>query len=315
MSARSRLGLYLHPVDRAIGALLVVSIVVGVASWRTGVPEVAILTRLHLALLVALVLFCVAASRRGHAPWVVFGRPLLAIVIIYTLYTSLGRLGLASMPFRADETLSALDTWLFAGRDPSLLLEPWLSPGRVEFYAFFYALFIPYINLSLILGSLGRPPVERDQFLTGWAFTYALSYLGYLFLPAQGPVVLHAADYGVALQGGYFLHTILRAVENTGGNLGAFPSLHVGASVYLCLFDVRTSRLRGLTYLPIVLLICVATVVLRFHYVVDLVAGAAIGYACTRLGPWAMARWAKARQGEGLPALPGGEGDVLPAVS
>jgi membrane-associated phospholipid phosphatase len=94
--------------------------------------------------------------------------------------------------------------------------------------------------------------------------------------------------------------------------MGAFPSLHVGASIYLCLFDLRTSSLRGLTYAPIVLLIYAATLVLRFHYVVDLVAGTLIGLVCTRLGPWAFTRWARARQDRGLPALAGGEGDVLP---
>jgi hypothetical protein len=45
--------------------------------------------------------------------------------------------------------------------------------------SFVYGAFIPYINLSLALGCLGRPPGERDRFLTGWVFTYAISYLGY----------------------------------------------------------------------------------------------------------------------------------------
>ena len=311
-SALDRLRLHLHPVDRTIGALLVVSILVGLATSRAGTPEIATLTQLHLALLTALALFAVAAKRWAAAPWVVFGRPLLAIFIVYTLYTSLGRLGMAAMPFRADALLSRIDTRLFGGRDPSLLLEPWLTPARVELCAFFYAFFIPYINLSLMLGALGRPPLERDQFLTGWALIYAISYLGYVFVPAQGPAVLHASDYEVALQGGYFLRTVLRAVEDTGGSMGAFPSLHVGASVYLCVFDLRTHRLRGLTYAPMVLVIYLATVVLRFHYVIDLVMGTLLGLACTRLGPWAFTRWARARQAHGLPALPGGEGDVLP---
>jgi hypothetical protein len=194
------------------------------------------------------------------------------------------------------------------------------TPGWVEFYSFVYAAFIPYIYLSLFLGSLGRPPGERDRFLTGWVFTYVLSYLGYLFLPAHGPVVYLAGEYTVKLSGGFFYRTVVLGNELTGGIQGAFPSLHVGCSLYLCLFDLRTNRLRGLTYLPLVLLIYGATVFLRYHYVVDLVAGTAVAVACVPLGGRVFNAWAAARRRAGRPAWPGGEGeiggegDVLPPV-
>jgi membrane-associated phospholipid phosphatase len=158
---------------------------------------------------------------------------------------------------------------------------------------------------------LGRQPPERDQFLTGWVFTYAISYLGYLFLPAYGPVVYHAGDYELALRGGFFYRTVVAGVEAAGGPHGAFPSLHIGGSMYLCCFDLKSNRLRGLTYLPIVLLIYVATVFLRYHYVVDLIAGTLIAWTCIRLGPWAFSRWVQGRRSAGLVPLPGGEGDDL----
>ena len=93
-----------------------------------------------------------------------------------------------------------------------------------------------------------------------------------------------------------------------------FPSLHVGGSVYLCLFDLRTNRLRGLTYLPMVLLIYVATIFLRYHYIVDLIAGTIIAAGCIPLGQRAFVRWTRRREQAGLPALPGGEADALLAL-
>lgn len=308
----SRFRLTFHPVDRTIAAILLIAIAVGVTPRARASAEMGILLWLHLGLLAALALFSMVAARWERATWSVFGRPLVAVAIIFTIYGSLGRLGMTAMPYRADAFLSEIDQKLFLGYDPTFLIEPHLSAARVEFFSVFYALFIPYVNLSLALGALGRPPLERDQFLTGWVFTYAFSYLGYIFLPAQGPAAFHAVEYGVSLEGGYFYRVIMRAVEDTGGMLGAFPSLHVGASLYLCLFDMRTNRLRALTYLPVVMMIYLATVVLRFHYVIDLVVGTLIGAACTRLGPWAFSRWARARQAASMPALPGGEGDVLP---
>jgi hypothetical protein len=84
--------------------------------------------------------------------------------------------------------------------------------------------------------------------------------------------------------------------------------------VYLCLFDLRTNRLRGLTYLPMVLLIYVATIFLRYHYIVDLIAGTVIAAGCIPLGKRALVHWIWLRQQAGLPALPGGEADALSAL-
>jgi membrane-associated phospholipid phosphatase len=89
----------------------------------------------------------------------------------------------------------------------------------------------------------------------------------------------------------------------------------VGGSVYLCLFDLKTNRLRGLTYLPMVLGIYVATIMLRYHYVVDLIAGTVIAAGCIPLAQKVFLRWALRREAAGLPALPGGEADALPAFS
>ena len=58
-----------------------------------------------------------------------------------------------------------------------------------------------------------------------------------------------------------------------GGPHGAFPSLHVGASLFATLFDLRhRNPLRALIYFPLVAMIALATLVLRYHYAVDLVA-------------------------------------------
>jgi membrane-associated phospholipid phosphatase len=161
---------------------------------------------------------------------------------------------------------------------------------------------------------LGRPPGERDEFLTGWVLTYAISYLGYIFIPAHGPGAYHASEYHVALSGGMFYDIVVRGTELSGGFQGVFPSLHVGGSVYLCLFDLKTNRLRGLTYLPIVVLIYGATLMLRYHYVIDLIAGTLLAAVCVPLSRRIVLHWMRRREAARLPALPGGETDALPAV-
>jgi hypothetical protein len=297
-----------QPSDKAVAGLLVIA--VAVAAVR--VPDAPVLGLLlfHLALLVVFVITIAVVINWERVVWVQFLRPLVTVSVIFTCYSSLGRLGVVAMPYTADAALSRADTWLF-GVDPSVAVQPYLTAGRVEFFSFFYAAFIPYIYVTIVLNCLGRPPRERSWFLTGWVFTYTISFLGYIFVPAHGPGVYHAADYTVGLGGGYFYGVVLRGVEATGGMQGAFPSLHVGGSLYLCLFELQANRLRGLIYLPLVLLIYVSTVVLRYHYIVDLIAGTVIAAACLPLGRAAFDAWARRQSA----ALPGGPQDALPPVS
>jgi hypothetical protein len=307
--------LHVPPSDRTLACLLALAVGVAAVRLPAAARPVTVLLAVHAALFVAFVLAASAMARWEQSYWVIWARPALTVTVVFTLYSTLGRLGVAAMPYRADAALSRADTWLFVF-DPSLAVQAYQTPGRVEFFSFVYAAFIPYIYASLALGCLGRPASERDRFLTGWVFTYAISYLGYLFVPAHGPVIYHAADYSVDLDviGGYFYGLVVRGNEATGGLQGAFPSLHVGGSVYLCLFDLRDNRLRGLTYLPLVLLIYASTIFLRYHYVVDLIAGTVIAAGCIPLGRRAFDHWVGRRVFTGLPALPGGEGDALLAL-
>jgi hypothetical protein len=275
--------------------------------------QVATLLLIQVALLAGFLIGAACLMRWERGWWVQLVRPALTVGVIFTCYSTLGRLGIVAMPYRADAILSQLDTDIF-GVDPSLFVERYLTPARIEFFSIAYGAFIPYIYATIALNCLGRPPLERDQFLTGWVFTYTISYLGYLFVPAQGPVIFHAADYQNSLTGGCFYDLVLRGVDATGGLQGAFPSLHAGGSFYLCLFELKTNRLRAAIYLPLVVLIYLATIILRYHYVVDRIAGTVIPIACLYLGARVFEGWARRRQAAGMPALPGGEGDALRAI-
>src|SRR5262249_36842605 len=126
MAARgSDLLLRLHPADRVVLALLVLA--VGVAGLRlpaVGWPLVGlfVVPLLLLAGFASVMAVLVRWERRG---WVQFVRPAAIVTVIFTLYTTLGRLGVVAMPYLADGFLSKLDTALF-GFDPSLALEPYL---------------------------------------------------------------------------------------------------------------------------------------------------------------------------------------------
>jgi len=314
-SRGSRFLLRCPPSDRLVLLLLALSVIVTAARLPYTTPREPLLELLVIqsALLIGFGSAVLAMARWDQAFWVRFVRPAATVGVVFTCYTTLGKLGVTAMPYLADGWLARLDTILL-GSNPTFLLEPYLTPGRVEFFSFFYGAFIPYVYVTIALNCLGQPPLVREQFLTGWVILYFVSYLGYMFVPARGPGVFHEHDYTVAISGGYFYGLVIRGIETTGGMQGAFPSLHVGGSLYLCLFELRANRLRGLIYVPMVLLIYAATLVLRYHYVVDLIAGTVLAAVSLPLGRALFGRWAARRELAGLPALPGGEWDALPAV-
>ena len=301
----------MHPGDRTLLGLLTLAVLVCLIRWPVvGAPLTPIALSV-MGLLAGLVVAVCVLTCWENRRWVPYVRAVVAVTVVFSCYTVLGKLGVVAMPYLADAALARADNWLLRF-DPSLAIQKYQTPARVEFLSFVYASFIPYIYLSLFVGCIGKPPLERDQYLTGWIFTYAISYLGYIFVPAHGPVVYQADQYQVALDGGFFYRLVVLGNETTGGLQGVFPSLHVGCSVYLCASDLRKNPLRGLTYVPLVALIYVATIFLRYHYIVDLIAGTIIPIACIFLGERVVNRWARARQAAGLAALPGGDADAVP---
>ena len=205
---------------------------------------------------------------------------------IFTLYYTLGITAPMAFGWGADAFFAKIDKLLFLGNSPSLWIERFAGFGATEFFSFIYGFFIPYLYLSIIISCIGRPGNERQIFLNGLAVTYTVSFLGYLFTPAYGPVIFFRDQFSSSLSGGFFHSIVLDSIKNCGGPHGAFPSLHVGASSFVCLFDLKYSRLRGLTYLPLVILIIIATVFLRYHYVIDTVAGVSIALLAFHLATY-----------------------------
>ena len=265
----------------SLAILTVVTLTLGIAAAR-GAPLRDALA-LHAGLLSVYALFAVGLRRRAGT----LLRGVAVIVVMFTLYTTLGLVAFEAIPWLADPWLEAADRTLFLGLSPALFLAPLGATRWAEILSVFYAAFIPYLYLSIFLGLIGRPERERDEFVIGFATLYALSFLGYLFLPARGPIVELAGQFPNAVQGGAFHALVLRSVEAAGGPHGAFPSLHVGASFYAALFDLRQGNtLRALIYAPLLVLIVLATLVLRYHYAVDLIAGAMLALLAVRGGGW-----------------------------
>lgn len=182
-----------------------------------------------------------------------------------------------------DDLLIAADRALF-GVDVTVWLErftrPWLNDVFYMFYATYYFL---ALALGLVLWLRDRPAARRFVFTL--MVVYYVSYAGYFAVPALGPRFSQASLYTVSLTGtpiSRFINDSINSLEKT--KFDVFPSGHTMVSVAVLLVAWKRARDVFGWLLPIATGLIVSTVYCRFHYVVDVIAGAALAFVTVPLG-------------------------------
>jgi membrane-associated phospholipid phosphatase len=172
---------------------------------------------------------------------------------------------------KADGILAQLDVRLF-GSDPTTWFTPLLTPVTVTVlqicYTSYYFLFVIVVVVVLARHRY-RSFLSWSAVITGCFFT---TYLGYYFVPAYGPrihnhyeVLLPHTDVSRAIYGAIDSLDLIR--------LNAFPSGHTAVTLVYLAILFHENRKAAWIFLPLVVGLVVATVALRYHYLVDVVAG------------------------------------------
>jgi membrane-associated phospholipid phosphatase len=174
-------------------------------------------------------------------------------------------------PARLDAQLLAIDEWLL-GATPAMSLEPWIRPWLTDVMSFCYFLFLPYLALSMLYYFLAPLPLAQ-RFWAGLFTLYGIGFLGYSLVPAAGPWVYLAGQFTVPLTGGWITDLNARVIGAGSNGVDVFPSLHCAVSAYCLFFDLRHKRWRFVAYVVPCVGLWLSTVYLRYHYLIDLVAG------------------------------------------
>lgn len=173
-----------------------------------------------------------------------------------------------------DAWMASADRWLFGGADPLELLEPLISRPLSEWLAFsysFYAVLFPLV-LGAVLMRGGPVALRESAFVLGGALL--IGYVSYSLIPVKGPVLSRTFSVSLEL---YLLASVKEAMmDATRITWDCFPSMHTCCSVVLGWSAFRHARALFWWLLPIVASIPFACVYLRYHYVVDVLAGLAL---------------------------------------
>lgn len=213
------------------------------------------------------------------------------IIFIPILFDSFADILPWASPIERDSLLIQLDRILL-GVDPTVWLERFIHPALTELLTWAYAsyYFLPVI-LAVALYWRGKE-WDFDRAIFGVVLGFYLSYVGYFLVPAIGPRFTLAHLHKVDLHGIFAADAIretLNALERFKQD--AFPSGHT-AVVLLVLYYAR-HYVRGLfwVFLPVVVALIFSTVYLRYHYVIDVLAGILLAVFCVVLERVATARW------------------------
>jgi membrane-associated phospholipid phosphatase len=131
-----------------------------------------------------------------------------------------------------------------------------------------------YVWPALLVARLYRRPDAFREAITVIPLVYLLSFVGYYFVPARGPYLFEARPE--ALDGALWAGAAHAAMAKMHGlNPDAFPSGHAMVSISLFVLYYRHERAVFWWGLPVELLLLNATWALRYHYICDVLAGAA----------------------------------------
>jgi membrane-associated phospholipid phosphatase len=243
---------------------------------------------------------------RGGRP-IDFLRHFYPVLLYIWFFAETGWLNRMFFSEYLDPLVIRADQGLF-GCQPSIEFMqrvPYLAVSEL-FYAAYFSYYIMIVGVGLAL-YLRR----REQFfhyLSVISFVFYICYTIYVVVPIIGPrVFLHdpesyhlpqelqrlapGAGYPESVQGGAFyklMAFIYRVFEAPGA---AFPSSHVAIAFCTVFFSFRYLRPIRFVHLVAALLLCLSTIYCRYHYVVDVLAGAVTAALLAPLGNWCYFRF------------------------
>jgi len=213
-----------------------------------------------------------------------FVRDWLPVAAVLACYMVLQPIIEASVPWRLDAALAAIDARYFSG-----ILDAWRGAlGRPDaFTDAVYVAYLSYYFLPITVAAIAwrRDPQTFERTVFTILLSFYLTYVGYLLMPASGPR-LDPSDEARLLGGGVISEAarlFLRTAEAT--TLDAFPSGHTTVAVVSAAMGSALCRPAGAVALwGWAGAIVFATVYIHVHYVVDIVVGLALAAVVLGIG-------------------------------
>lgn len=226
-------------------------------------------------------------------------RKLYLIPVIFVIYTQVQYFVRILNPELCDPFLVELDCTIF-GVNPTEWISAISFPALTEYmqYAYFSFFFLPIIHG--IEWYARKRDFEFNEVIRIVVFSFYFSYLLYFFVPAIGPrFFIHDFHLISSELPGLWLTDTLREIINTGGgipigcpnpadmvNRDCMPSGHTMMTLINIILAFRLKSKLRYFFLIVGSSLIFATIYLRYHYVVDVMAGVIFCFIALWMEPY-----------------------------
>jgi hypothetical protein len=222
------------------------------------------------------------------------------IAVLLASFFQLREILPAVSPWTVDASIYAFDTRVF-GFEASVVLDRFVNPTTTEWFAFFYFLYFLILSVHVLpMVFWNRDPHLLNRFATGILLLFMAAHILYMVVPGYGPYWYLKDTFHHPLEGGTFWRLVRETVDAGGAQKDIFPSLHTAAPTFFAIFSFRHRDRFPFKYTwPVMTFVAtqiiVATMFLRWHYLVDIVAGLTCAFTAQLLGQY-IADWESAKR-------------------
>ncbi|NOU31929.1 MAG: phosphatase PAP2 family protein, partial [Polyangiaceae bacterium] len=189
-----------------------------------------------------------------------------------------------------DGAIVRIDERLF-GVEPTFVMDRYVTSGRCEWFAFFYFSYYAIILTHVLPVMLFERRREvLVQFALGTLFVCCVGQMLYILVPGYGPYAVFADRFHHALPDGRWWNLVRSTVAAGDGasRKDIFPSLHTAIPTFMAGFSFQRRKLTPFRYTwPVVAFfasqIIISTMYLRWHYLLDVVAGLTLAATALRV--------------------------------
>jgi len=224
-------------------------------------------------------------------------RDALPFVYCIAIYTNLHDTIHFANPHDIHDKLIAIDGWLF-GVQPCVWAQQFVRPWLTEIMSFCYMLFFLWSPLLAGVLYFQKKKTEFRNTLASVILCFYTGYILYVICPAVPPRITLSHMFTVGFNGTPIAGAALKMISILPeDSRAAFPSLHSAVTLLTLLFAWKYARILFWAILPFCTGLFLSTIYLRHHYVVDLLAGFALGILAFFYGPRIEAWWQSRRPG------------------
>jgi PAP2 superfamily len=199
-----------------------------------------------------------------------------------------------------DQRLYAFDLSVFK-YEPAMAWDRFVNPTTTEWFSFFYFGYFLLMAVHVVpLLFFCRRRRIVGEFTFAMILLFSIGHTLYMVVPGYGPYRAMADSFQHPFPVGPWHELVMNAVHSGGAQMDIFPSLHTGAPTMLAFFSYRNRKDMPFRYTWPVVTFCtvniiIATMFLRWHYLIDVIAGFSLAVSAVLLGR-PVVRWEIARR-------------------